>query len=67
MFNYNSFFSLVYNDFIVLYCCGLERNTYREIRKRSLVYDINDMLKENESDDNNSEDDDIKELNDKKN
>ena len=61
------FCSLVYNDFIVLYCCGLERNTYKEIRKRSLIYNINDMLEENNSDDNNSEDDDIKELNDKKN
>ena len=40
------FCSLVYNDFIVLYCCGLERNTYKEIRKRSLIYDINDMLEE---------------------
>ena len=61
------FCSLVYNDFIVLYCCGLERNTYKEIRKRSLIYNINDMLEENDSDDdNNSEDDDIKELNDKK-
>ena len=29
-----AFFSLVYNDFIILYCCGLEYNTYSEINKR---------------------------------
>ena len=29
-----SFFSLVYNDFIILYCCGLEYNTHKEINKR---------------------------------
>ena len=29
-----SFFSLVYNDFIILYCCGLEHNTYIEIDRR---------------------------------
>jgi len=29
-----SFFSLVYNDFIILYCCGLEHNTYIEIDLR---------------------------------
>ena len=29
-----SFFSLVYNDFIILYCCGLEYNTYCEITNR---------------------------------
>ena len=29
-----AFFSLVYNDFIILYCCGLEYNTYTEINKR---------------------------------
>ena len=29
-----SFFALVYNDFIILYCYGLEYNTYKEINKR---------------------------------
>jgi len=32
-----SFFSLVYNDFIVLYCCGLEYNTHLEIHKRAYL------------------------------
>ena len=29
-----AFFSLVYNDFIILYCCGLQHNTYSEIISR---------------------------------
>ena len=29
-----AFFSLVYNDFIILYCCGLEYNTYKGINSR---------------------------------
>ena len=33
------FLSLVYNDFIVLYCCGLEYNTHLEIHKRSISYE----------------------------
>ena len=32
-----TFCSCVYNDFIVLYCCGLEHDTYGEIIKRSLT------------------------------
>ena len=36
-----SIFSLVYNDFLVLYCCGLEKETYLEIQKRALSYNIN--------------------------
>jgi hypothetical protein len=32
-----TFYSCVYNDFIVLYCWGLEYNTYGEITKRSLT------------------------------
>ena len=59
------FCSLIYNDFIILYCCGLEKNTYREIKKRSITYDVNDMLEDNESDYNTENDDDIRELNDK--
>jgi hypothetical protein len=37
--------SLIYNDFIVLYCFGLERDTYSEISKRAklhLIYDYDD-------------------------
>ena len=44
-----SFFSLVYNDFIILYCCGLERNTYREITRR-LYLDSNDIIQELKND-----------------
>ena len=34
-----SFLWLVYNDFIVLYCCGLEYNTHLEIQKRANLYE----------------------------
>ena len=36
-----SFFSLVYNEFIILYCCHLDYNTFIEIRERSISYNIN--------------------------
>ena len=35
-----SVFALVYNDFLVLYCCGLEKETYLEIQKRAISYNI---------------------------
>ena len=35
-----SIFALVYNDFLVLYCCGLEKETYLEIQKRALSKNI---------------------------
>ena len=51
-----TFCSCVYNDFIVLYCCGLEHDTYGEIIKRSLTIEIGnnldesfDMISDNES------------------
>ena len=36
-----AFFSLVYNDFIILYCCGLEHNTYKGIINRLYTQQIN--------------------------
>jgi len=46
-----SFLSFVYNDFIVLYCCGLEYNTHLEILKRSLLYEnINGSIMDLEND-----------------
>ena len=40
-----SFLSFVYNDFIILYCFGLEYNTHLEIQKRSILYDnIDDSI-----------------------
>ena len=50
------FSSLVYNDFIILYCCGLEYNTYTEIRKRSEIYRLS-RITDIDSEDNDSEDD----------
>ena len=38
----NAFFSLVYNDCIVLYCWGLEHETYLEIISRSLLINNED-------------------------
>ena len=43
-----AFFSLVYNDFIILYCFGLEHNTYHEITGRLYSPNIS------EDDDQNS-------------
>ena len=36
-----SFFTLIYNDFIILYCCGLEYNTYSEITNRLYSEELN--------------------------
>ena len=41
------FFSLVYNDFIILYCCGLQHNTYSEITSR--LYSQNDLFYDDNS------------------
>ena len=30
-----SIFGCIYNDFIVLFCCGLEKNTYDQISRRA--------------------------------
>ena len=43
-----SFFSLVYNDFIVLYCCGFEEHTFLEIKKRAISFDIDYGLADEE-------------------
>ena len=51
-----AFFSLVYNDFIILYCCGLERNTYKGITKRlySNKIEKNSKCYEDDNDNENS-------------
>ena len=54
-----SFFSLVYNDFIVLYCFGLQKNTYLEIKKRTKTID-NILFTEEEDDDDDDDDESIK-------
>ena len=54
-----SLFSLVYNDFIILYCCGLEYNTYSEIINRLYQRKISEsgyFTDDNESSSCNSED-----------
>ena len=58
------FCSFVYNDFIILYCFGLEYNTYLEISNRSasnvLINDLKDIspLEDNDINNNSDEDDD---------
>ena len=54
-----SIFSLIYNDLIVLYCCGLEYNTYYGItnrlysEKQTNFYDDNDSSSSDEEKDDN--------------
>ena len=57
-----AFCSLVYNDFIILYFCGMEKNTYLEINKRSYNNLNNAILNENDSDsdENDNNDDNVK-------
>ena len=43
-----SFLSLVYNDFIVLYCFGFEENTHLEIKNRAKFYSLTDIEVEEE-------------------
>ena len=48
-----AFCSCVYNDFIVLYFCGLEYNTYLEVSKRCCLMDeISSSIDEDEEEDN---------------
>ena len=62
-----SFLSMVYNDFIILYCWGLEYNTHLEINKRSISYgNLNSGLMDDDDDNDNDlvdeENNDKKEL-----
>ena len=51
-----TFCSCVYNDFIVLYFCGLEYNTYLEVSKRGCsMNEISSPLDEEEEEDNELE------------
>ena len=53
-----SFIGSVYNEFLILFFCGLERDTYKQIIIRSdnegNFYNINDFLDDDEIDDNTS-------------
>ena len=51
------FCSFVYNDFIILYCFGLEHDTYTEITKRA--NEINNIIlgEDNDNDNDNDSDD----------
>ena len=40
------FFGFVFNDFLVLYCCNLEHDTYYEISRRASKKENNRLLSE---------------------
>ena len=42
------FFGLVYNDFLILYCCNLEYDTYYEITKRAKVLENKKTIRDSE-------------------
>ena len=66
-----SFFGCVFNEYIVLYCCGLECETQDEIANRANVRDSEraisqnelKMLIDNESTGNDENNDNIKDSN----
>ena len=54
------FSTLIFNEFIVLFCCGLERNTHDQITIRSIEeieMNIYDIIKEKEESDENDDND----------
>ena len=55
-----AFCSLIYNDFLVLYCCGMEENTYLEINKRLYSNLNNAILNESDRDSDENDDDNDK-------
>jgi hypothetical protein len=55
-----AFCSCVYNDFIVLYCCGLEYNTYLEVSKRCFSVKEKLLLSEENSSSDEEEDTELK-------
>ena len=50
-----SFCGCVYNEFIVLFCCGLERNTHDQISRRALEFHY-ELNKVNDASENNDDD-----------
>ena len=47
-----SFFGCVYNEFIILFCCGLERNTHDQVSKRAsskIDENLTELMKFDES------------------
>ena len=48
-----SFFGCVYNDFVVLYFCGLEKNTYQQVSERAYktegqIFDLQEIIDNND-------------------
>lgn len=55
-----NFFGLIYNDFLVLCCCGLDINSFNQIKKRNISYNINYGIIDDCEEDENSDDDNKK-------
>ena len=53
----------VYNEFLILFCCGLERDTYIQVRNRSNFENELNKLYEGDDDDSSISSDYILELN----
>ena len=52
-----SFFGCVYNEFIILFCCGLEKNTHDQISRRAA--NLNELSELTKFDDEFDEDEEI--------
>ena len=49
---------LVFNEFVVLFCCGLEYNTYKQITQRAKDMEVNyNELNDVTGDENNTDND----------
>ena len=54
------FFGLLYNEFIILFCCGLEHETKKKKKRRATSHEI---LKENEEDEEEEESEENNDIN----
>ena len=52
------FCSCVYNEVLVLYCCGLEKNTHLEIAKQTDNFELHDTIENEENEAQEGPDDD---------
>ena len=48
-----SFFGCVYNEFIILFCCGLERDTHSQISERANTSLAMELIKVDDEEGNN--------------
>ena len=53
------FCACVYNELLVIYCCGLEHEAYLEVNKRGIISNINDIYRDSISIDEEEEKENI--------